>query len=133
MPATTSYQQSGPVYWQFFQHDYDSYARHLGLIAVNSSNTAVPRIEDFVQRSGENIGDLSGKIYNSAGSTPTLVEVEYSQVSIDGPWLSTTVLSDDSSYNFPAGTTAGQDFNIPVEIDDVFTGDIWMRIEITYA
>ena len=133
MPANTSYQQNGFVFWQFFGCDYDSYAQEMGLISIDSSDTAVPRIEDFVQRSGENIGDLSGKIYNSTGSTPTLVEVEYSQVSINGPWSSTTILSDDSSYNFPAGTTAGQDFNIPVEIDDVFTGDIWMRIEITYA
>ena len=110
----------------------ESYERVVGIGTLDSTNTAVPRIEDMTQRVGENIGDLSGKIYNSTGNPISLVEVEYSQVSISGPWLTLVVLSGDPAYNLPNGNPAGQAFNIPFEITDEFTGDIWMRIEISY-
>jgi hypothetical protein len=110
----------------------ESYHRVVGIGTLDSSNTAVPRIENMVQRGGVNIGDLSGKIYNSTGGGISLVEVEYSQVGSSGPWLSLTVLSGDPAYSLPSGNPSGQAFNIPFEITDTFTGNIWMRIEISY-
>ena len=131
MALTESYQQRIGAYFRFFAKDYHSYARELGLVTVDSSNTIVAIVENYLQRPGNNEGDLSGKIYNTNGANISLVDVEYSQVSESGPWLPLTILSGDPLYSFPAaGTPAGQAFNVPVEITDSYTGDVWFRLTI---
>jgi hypothetical protein len=127
-----SYYSTGPTPL-IIEKKRESYQRVVGIGTVDSSSTAVPRIESMVQRADENIGDLGGKIFNSTGGSVSLVTVEYSQTSISGPWLSLAILSSDSAYSFPNGTPSGEAFNIPVEITDEYTGNIWMRIEINYA
>jgi len=111
----------------------DASLQTIGIVGAINSATAVPRIESMAQREEENVGDLVGKIYNSTGSVITLVSVQYSTVSIDGPWVSATILSDDDNYSFPPiGTAAGTAFNIPFWIAAEFSGNLWMRVEISY-
>lgn len=131
MPANTSYGRKGHVFFQFFGVDYHSYERRMGLGPVDSSNTVQPRITNYTQRLGENVGDLEGDIYNSNGGAISLVSVEYSQVGLSGPWLPVTVLPADPAYNFPAvGLPAGSPFNIPLEITDNYTGNVYFRIVV---
>jgi hypothetical protein len=127
-----SYYGAGPTPL-IMEKRFESYHRNPAIGTLDSSNTAVPRITNMVQRVDENIGDLSGKIYNSTGNPITLVSVQYSSVGITGPWTNTTVLSGDPAYNLPNGDASGQAFNIPFEgIADDFVGDLWFRIEISY-
>jgi len=100
--------------------------------SFDSSNVVTPRITDYNQRVGNNEGDLEGKIYNSNGGAVALVSVEYSQISMSGPWLPLTVLAGDPAYNFPSpGAPAGTPFNIPIEITDAYTGNVWFKITVS--
>jgi hypothetical protein len=59
------------------------------------------------------------------------VSVEYSQIGLSGPWLPLTVLTGDPLYNFPAtGNPAGTTFNVPVEISDPYTGNVYFRMVV---
>lgn len=132
MAISNSYKDNSPRTFQFLKDIVgEAYPQTMGLGTIDSSDTAAPHIENMVQRAGENIGDLSGKVYNSTGGVITLVEVQYSQVSVAGPWYNVTVLNSDAAYIFPNGTPAGEAFNVPFELSG-FTGDTWMRIEISY-
>ena len=110
---------------------YESYQRLLAFSAVDSTNTILPRIYTYAQRLTNSKGDLAGDIFNSNGGAITLTSVEYSQVSAAGPWLPLTVLTTDPAYNLPAiGAVGGTPFNIPVEITDNFTGNVWFKMVI---
>lgn len=111
-----------------------SFARVLGAFGdIDSSSTIAPRVLSYLQRAGENIGDLSGKIYNTDGSPITLTAVNFSKVGASGPWLPATILSSDPAYSFPTiGTPSGEAFNVPVETIEDFTGGIWFQLEVTY-
>lgn len=111
---------------------YESYQRITAWLPIlDSTNTVQPRIQSYAQRPGGNEGDVSGLIYNSNGGAITFVSMEYSQVGSSGPWLPLTVLPGDPLYNFPSpGIPAGSPFNIPVEITDNYTGNIWFRMVI---
>lgn len=99
-------------------------------LTLDSSDIAVPRITDWVQRSLVNNGDLSGILYNDTGNQTTINAVYYSKVSISGPWISAIVLDTDPLYNWPMGDQTGDPFNVPLRITDDFNGSIWFRIEI---
>lgn len=118
----------------FFNGVLSSFSRIPFFGALDTSNIVAVRIENFVQRSGENIGDITGKVYNTgAAGSVALSSVKYSKVGPSGPWLDLTILSGDAAYSFPSvGTPSGEAFNIPVEIIDDFAGDIWFEIEVTY-
>lgn len=127
-----SYESGGPAVL-ILEKRRESYDRNPAVGTLDSSDTAVPRIDNFVQRIDENIGDLSGIIYNSTGNPITLVSVSYSVVGDTGPFSAATVLSGDPAYILPNGNPSGQAFNIPIEITENITGDIWIEIEINYA
>ncbi len=133
MAINNSYSPVATAFFVFFDKGSESYYPSPALADVDSTGTAVPRIESMTQREDENTGDIVGKIYNSAGGAITLVSLQYSTVGITGPWVSTTIISDDDNYSFPAiGTAAGTAFNIPFGISAEFSGNLWMRIEISY-
>jgi len=129
---TSSYESVGPAVLILFEKR-ESYERNPAVAAIDSTNTAVPRIENLVQRADENIGDLTGKIYNSTGNPITLVGVSYSVVGDTGPFTAVTILTTDPAYSLPNGNPSGQAFNIPIEITEDITGNIWIQIEISYA
>jgi len=102
-------------------------------VDVDTSVIVEPRITNFTQRVGTNVGDLVGNVYNTTGAPITLVSVEVSTTGAAGPWEPCDILFTDGAYVFPTtGDADGEPFNVPIQINVVFAGYVYFKIEISY-
>ncbi len=115
----------------FSNQKADAFQAHFDL---NSTVLVAVRIENAPQRTGENIFDIDGKVYNTTANPVTLESIEYSVKGDSGPWLPTTILTSDPLYSFPTvGTPAGEAFKAPVEIaSPPDFPQVWFRLKMTY-
>jgi len=102
-------------------------------VAIDSSAVVETRIYSGVQRSGQDVVDVGGKVFNSIGG-PIVLDALYYGYSPTGPWMSGGILISDALFSFPAiGTPGGEVFNLPVIIPvSPPANQIWLKIEVDY-
>jgi hypothetical protein len=101
-------------------------------VSVDTLIVVAIRIQNYLQRPQQNIGVVSGKVYNTTGAPITLNRIGVS-LTPNGPFTDAVILLSDPEYSFPSiGTPSGQLFTVPIEITILVSDYLYLEIEMGY-
>ena len=128
-----SYKAGGPAPL-IIEKKREAYHRVIGIGTLDSTVTAILKVQNAVQRTDENIVDVSGLLYRTGSYTSVVLNgVQYSAVDYTGPFTSINVLTSDPAYNWPVGDASGQAFNLPVEFSTDPGTSLWWKVIADYS